>query len=106
MYVPAAGAAAPPSLNVDVPRLLLREYHHRAGRSRVRRQMELEQLLRRNDLPVGHTKVRRQVLWSPACFASVQAQAIAEETVQTAHELHNYPNRPALAALLWPVQRK
>jgi hypothetical protein len=45
-------------LNVDVPRMLLREYHHRAGRSRVRRQMELEQLLRRSDLPVGHTRVR------------------------------------------------
>ncbi len=53
----AAGAGAPPSLNVDVPRMLLREYHHRINRCRGRRQHQLEQLLKRPDLPVGHGRV-------------------------------------------------
>ncbi len=53
----AAGAGAPPSLNVDVPRMLLREFFHRMNRARARRTQELEALLRRKDLPVGHGRV-------------------------------------------------
>jgi hypothetical protein len=57
----AANAGAPPSLNVDVPRLLLKEYHHRVQRAKMRRQHELEQLLQRKDLPIGHGRVGDQL---------------------------------------------
>eukprot|EP00878_Enallax_costatus_P027104 GHUV01029150.1.p1 GENE.GHUV01029150.1~~GHUV01029150.1.p1 ORF type:complete len:553 (+),score=288.07 GHUV01029150.1:285-1943(+) len=50
----APGAGAPPSLNVDVPRMLLREFHQRMNRAKGRRTHELEALLKRKDLPVGH----------------------------------------------------
>lgn len=58
--VPRAFAAggAPPSLNIDVPRLLLKEYRTRLMHAKAARQQELEQLLARKDLPVGHGQVR------------------------------------------------
>lgn len=55
--VSAAGAGAPPSLNVDVPRMMLREYHQRMNRAKGQRTHELEALLKRSDLPVGHGRV-------------------------------------------------
>ena len=46
-----------PTLNVDVPRLLRVEYHKRLQMARVKRQHELEALLKSGKLAVGHCRV-------------------------------------------------
>ena len=56
--LPAVAPSAPPTMNVDVPRLLRVEYHKRMQAARMRRQHELENLLRSGKLPVGHCRVR------------------------------------------------
>jgi hypothetical protein len=47
-----------PSLNVDVARLLKSEFHRRMQVARMRRQHELEALVKSGKLAVGHCRVR------------------------------------------------
>jgi len=70
----AANAGAPPSLNVDVPRLLLKEYHHRIQRAKVRRQQELEQLLQREGL--AHRPRQGGLTGTTGCPGPVQVEEL------------------------------
>lgn len=55
--LPPTAPGGLPTLNVDVPRLLRVEYHKRMQAARMRRQHELENLLKSGKLPVGHCRV-------------------------------------------------